>query len=118
MKKRKPPKLRARATDVHATDSTLRQQRERLIELFFDEAVTSHDRSVANGLVDCVVIVIDIHDAFGPRSDAGVSDGQPLPTGSSLNGVTHRQLQTRYFVFHLIVPRCLQTFDAATGAEQ
>ena len=59
--------------------------------------------------------------------DAGIHDGQPLPVGSSLRGVTHVQLQTGYFVsasidlvglFHLIVPRHLRTFDAASGAEK
>jgi hypothetical protein len=63
-KKRKPPKRPARATDVHATDDQFRQQRERLIEMFFDEALTSHDRSVANGVVDAVVVILDIHDPF------------------------------------------------------
>ncbi len=59
--------------------------------------------------------------------NAGIVEGQPLPVGSSLTGVTHTQLQTGYFisasidlvgVFHLIVPRHLRTFDAATGAEK
>lgn len=59
--------------------------------------------------------------------NAGIKDGQPLPVGSSLRGVTHVEVQTGWFVsasidlvgvFHLIVPRHLRTFDAATGAEK
>jgi hypothetical protein len=59
--------------------------------------------------------------------NSGVTQGQPLPVGSSLAGITHTQLQTGWFisasidlvgVYHLVVPRHLKTFDAATGTEK
>ena len=40
------------------------QQRMKMIETNFDEVVACHGRSLKNGVTDCVVVILDIHDSF------------------------------------------------------
>lgn len=51
------------ADDESESENPLTRQRMALIEANFAEVVACHGRSLKNGVEDCVVLVLDIHDA-------------------------------------------------------